>query len=61
LDFDFAKANSQKITLCSTQYAHARVCSVLRKGAELGRAPVNHDFSLLVDEAERHVVKRLAE
>jgi arginyl-tRNA synthetase len=63
LDFDFAKVTEQSKdnAVFYVQYAHARVCSVLRNGAELGRAPVNHDFSLLVDEAERHVVRRLAE
>ena len=63
LDFDFAKVTEQSKdnAVFYVQYAHARVCSVLRNGAEVGRSPVNHDFSLLVDEAERHVVKRLAE
>ena len=63
LDFDFAKVTEQSKdnAVFYVQYAHARVCSVLRNGAELGRAPVNHDFSLLVDEAERLVVRRLAE
>jgi arginyl-tRNA synthetase len=63
LDFDFAKVTEQSKdnAVFYVQYAHARVCSVLRNGAEIGRSPVNHDFSLLVDEAERHVVKRLAE
>ena len=63
LDFDFAKVTEQSKdnAVFYVQYAHARVCSVLRNGAELGQTGVNHDFSLLVDEAERHVVKRLAE
>jgi arginyl-tRNA synthetase len=63
LDFDFAKVTEQSKdnAVFYVQYAHARVCSVLRNSAELGRSPVNHDFSLLIDEAERHVIKRLAE
>ena len=63
LDFDFAKVTEQSKdnAVFYVQYAHARVCSVLRHGAELGRDPVNHDFFLLSDEAERHVVRRLAE
>ncbi len=63
LDFDFAKVTEQSKdnAVFYVQYAHARVCSVLRNGAELGRVSVNHDFSLLNDEAERHVVRRLAE
>jgi arginyl-tRNA synthetase len=63
LDFDFAKVTEQSKdnAVFYVQYAHARVCSVLRNGAEVGQTGVNQDFSLLVDEAERHVVKRLAE
>ena len=63
LDFDFAKVTEQSKdnAVFYVQYAHARVCSVLRNGAELGRVSVNHDFSLLNDEAERYVVRRLAE
>ena len=63
LDFDFAKVTEQSKdnAVFYVQYAHARVCSVLRNGAALGRVAVNHDFSLLNDEAERHVVRRLAE
>ncbi len=63
LDFDFSKVTEQSKdnAVFYVQYAHARVCSVLRNGAEAGHSTVNHDFSLLVDEAERNVVKRLAE
>jgi arginyl-tRNA synthetase len=63
LDFDFAKVTEQSKdnAVFYVQYAHARVCSVLRNGAALGRVSVNHEFSLLNDEAERHVVRRLAE
>ncbi len=63
LDFDFAKVTEQSKdnAVFYVQYAHARICSVLRNGAEeglLGSAP---DFSLLDDAAERIVVRRLAE
>ena len=63
LDFDFAKVTEQSKdnAVFYVQYAHARVCSVLRNGAELGRESIDHNFSLLNDEAERHVVRRLAE
>ncbi len=63
LDFDFAKVTEQSKdnAVFYVQYAHARVCSVLRNGAELGRDVLNHDFLLLNDEAERHVIRRLAE
>ena len=63
LDFDFAKVTEQSKdnAVFYVQYAHARVCSVLRNGAELGGESIDHNFSLLNDEAERHVVRRLAE
>jgi arginyl-tRNA synthetase len=63
LDFDFAKVTEQSKdnAVFYVQYAHARVCSVLRNAAEPGRVAVNHNFSLLNDEAERHVIRRLAE
>jgi arginyl-tRNA synthetase len=63
LDFDFARVTEQSKdnAVFYVQYAHARVCSVLRNGAELGRGTANYDFSLLNDVAERDVVRRLAE
>jgi arginyl-tRNA synthetase len=63
LEFDFAKVTEQSKdnAVFYVQYAHARVCSVLRNGVDAGQSGINHDFSLLIDEAERHVVKRLAE
>jgi arginyl-tRNA synthetase len=62
LDFDFAKVteHSKDNPVFYVQYAHARVCSVLRNAALQGRATVVPDFSLLTDEAERIVVRRIA-
>jgi arginyl-tRNA synthetase len=62
LDFDFAKVteHSKDNPVFYVQYAHARVCSVLRNAALQGRATVAADFSLLTDEAERIVVRRIA-
>ena len=62
LDFDFAKVteHSKDNPVFYVQYAHARVCSVLRNAALQGRATVAPDFSLLTDEAERIVVRRIA-
>jgi arginyl-tRNA synthetase len=61
LDFDFSKVTEQSKDnpVFYVQYAHARVCSVLRNAASIddGRKP---DFSLLADEAELGVIKRLA-
>jgi arginyl-tRNA synthetase len=63
LDFDFAKVmeQSKDNPVFYVQYAHARICSVLRNGAEEGFAGEGHDFALLTDESERIVVRRLAE
>jgi arginyl-tRNA synthetase len=63
LDFDFAKVTEQSKDnpVFYVQYAHARICSVLRNGAEEGFAGNSPDFALLGDEAERIVVRRLAE
>jgi arginyl-tRNA synthetase len=59
LDFDFAKVTEQSKDnpVFYVQYAHARICSVLRKGEVHEGKP---DFSRLADEAELTVVKRLA-
>ena len=63
LDFDFAKVTEQSKDnpVFYVQYAHARTCSVLRTAAEEGIAPGNVDFSLLTDEAELGLIRRLAE
>jgi arginyl-tRNA synthetase len=63
LDFDFAKVTEQskENPVFYVQYAHARLCSVLRNGIEDGRVLGPPDFSLLTDEAERSLVRRLAE
>jgi arginyl-tRNA synthetase len=62
LDFDFAKVteHSKDNPVFYVQYAHARVCSVLRNAAAQGRASVTPDFSLLSDAAERILVRRIA-
>jgi arginyl-tRNA synthetase len=63
LDFDFAKVTEQskENPVFYVQYAHARICSVLRQAGPLADSAVPPDFSLIADEAERGVVKRLAE
>ena len=61
LDFDFDKVKeaSRDNPVWYVQYAHARICSVLKKaeeaGVSLGAAP------LIEDEAELAVAKKLAE
>ena len=64
LDFDFAKVTEQSKDnpVFYVQYAHARTCSVIRNAAEEGFAPAEApDFSLLTDEAELGIARRIAE
>jgi arginyl-tRNA synthetase len=64
LDFDFAKVTEQSKDnpVFYVQYAHARTCSVIRNAAEDGLDSAGEpDFSLLSDEAELALIRRLAE
>lgn len=68
LDFDFDKVleQSKDNPVFYVQYAHARVCSVLRKAEEMGvdtsdAALAVQDLSALSDPAELSVVRKLAE
>lgn len=68
LDFDFSKVleQSKENPVWYVQYAHARVCSVLKKAAEADmdvsdKALAQADLSVLSDVAELAVIKKLAE
>lgn len=68
LDFDFDKVleQSRENPVFYVQYAHARVCSVLRKAAEAGIAHDDatlgaSDLSGMTDDAELSVARKLAE
>ncbi len=68
LDFDFDKAveQSRDNPVFYVQYAHARVCSVLRKAAEAGidvsdAALGGADLSVLGHDAELGLMRKLAE
>jgi arginyl-tRNA synthetase len=63
LDFDFARVTEQSKDnpVYYVQYAHARTCSVLRNAAAEGLQPGGPDFSLLTDESELALVRRIAE
>ncbi|MBN9674990.1 arginine--tRNA ligase [Salipiger bermudensis] len=68
LDFDFAKAveQSKENPVFYVQYAHARICSVMRKATEAGvdvsdAALAGADVSVLSHEAELGLMKKLAE
>jgi arginyl-tRNA synthetase len=66
LDFDFAKVTEQSKDnpVFYVQYAHARICSVLRNAATVGFSSSNKtdfDFNLLADDAEKQVIRKIAE
>ena len=68
LDFDFDKVleQSRENPVLYVQYAHARVCSVLRRASEAGIAVDDGtlrgaDLTLLAHPAELSVAKKLAE
>ena len=63
LDFDFAKVTEQSKDnpVFYVQYAHARICSVLRNAEAAGlNSDAQIDFSLLTDEAEKALILRIA-
>jgi arginyl-tRNA synthetase len=61
-DLDLAKAQSDENPVYYVQYAHARICSILRTAQERG-APLptveDADLSILTDDAEQKLIKRL--
>jgi len=64
LDFDLevAKQKSDENPVYYVQYAHARVCSILRKLREAGieaAEPDDVDVSLLTNDEEKNLVKKL--
>jgi arginyl-tRNA synthetase len=62
LDFDFRKVTEQSKDnpVFYVQYAHARICSVFRNAGNPD-IDVGVDFSLLTDDAELAVIRRLGE
>ena len=63
LDFDFAVAKEQSSDnpLYYVQYAHARICSILRQAAEQAEYDMkNCDYELLTDEYSVDLLKNLA-
>jgi arginyl-tRNA synthetase len=63
LDFDFAKVTEQskENPVFYVQYAHARICSVLRNAESDAGSSGDTDFTLLGDESEVSIMRRLAE
>ncbi len=58
-DLDLAKEASEKNPVFYLQYAHARICSILRKAAETGFRDASADLSLLAHPAEIALMKAL--
>ena len=59
-DLDLAKEASEKNPVFYLQYAHARICSILRKAEEVGFAfQEDADLTLLRHEAEIALIKEL--
>lgn len=66
LDFDLelAKEQSAENPVYYVQYAHARICSILRKAEDMGvkvPAAADADLSVLTEECESDLIKKLAE
>jgi arginyl-tRNA synthetase len=65
LDFDIelAKSHTAENPVYYVQYAHARICSVLRLAAESGMRPAGEsaDLSLLTEPAETALLRELAD
>ncbi|WP_428846285.1 arginine--tRNA ligase [Metallumcola ferriviriculae] len=63
-DLDLAKSQSQDNPVYYVQYAHARICSMIRQAEEEGRNipdAAGVDFTLLHEDAELELVRKLAE
>lgn len=59
-DLDLAKSQSNENPVYYVQYAHARICSIFRQMKEAGiKIEENPDLSLLTDEAETALIKKL--
>ncbi|MFA7209497.1 MAG: arginine--tRNA ligase [Parcubacteria group bacterium] len=60
-DLGLAEERSQKNPVFYVQYAHARICSILRKAedAGMGYGADSNDLSLLTDEKELGLVREL--
>jgi arginyl-tRNA synthetase len=61
-DLDLAVSESNENPVYYAQYAHARICSILRSGEEQGiTVDKNADFSLIGAEKEIELLKKLGE
>lgn len=61
-DLDLAVSESNENPVYYAQYAHARICSILRQAEEKGFVPdTGADFSVIRSEKETDVLKKLGE
>ncbi|HHV72358.1 MAG TPA: arginine--tRNA ligase [Clostridia bacterium] len=61
-DLDLAKEASNENPVYYVQYAHARICSILRQAAERGvTLPQTGDLTLLKTEAELDLIRKLVQ
>jgi arginyl-tRNA synthetase len=61
-DMDLAVSKSNENPVYYSQYAHARVCSILRQGEEMGIVYNGEaDYSLVSSEKEYELLKKLGE
>ncbi|MFZ3031913.1 MAG: arginine--tRNA ligase [Candidatus Moraniibacteriota bacterium] len=58
-DLGLAEERSQKNPVFYVQYAHARLCSILRKAEEEGMTLTQGDLSLLTHTKERELIREL--
>jgi len=60
-DIDLATKQSDENPVFYAQYAHARICSVIRRGTEAGLSSSGFDASLLVHPRELALLKKMME
>jgi arginyl-tRNA synthetase len=60
-DLDLAKAESSENPVYYVQYAHARVCSILKASVDEVPSYEQVDFSLLKEEAELDLIRKIAD
>lgn len=60
-DMDLARSESNENPVYYVQYAHARICTMLKQAEDKGLASEEFDGSLLTAEKEEELLKRLGE
>jgi arginyl-tRNA synthetase len=58
-DLDLAREQSEKNPVYYVQYAHARICSVLRKAQEAGLIPAVEEGAIVEHPAEKRLIKTI--